>query len=137
MLLDDILSALDVHTSRWIVDQCLAGDLLKGRTVILVTHNVLLASSIAEYMIVLNPNGSLQSQGPVEKLLREDNTLKLYTEKDLEDGVDKEPVEDAEAEENRKRKGKQIVSEELAIGHVDIHACDADTGEHCFSIFGL
>ncbi len=31
-----VLAALDVHTGRWIVDQCFKGDLLRGRTVILV-----------------------------------------------------------------------------------------------------
>ena len=36
LLLDDILAALDVHTSKWIVDKCLKGDLVQGRTVILV-----------------------------------------------------------------------------------------------------
>ncbi|OJT02282.1 ATP-binding cassette transporter abc4 [Trametes pubescens] len=36
LLLDDILAALDVHTSKWVVEQCLKGDLLRGRTVILV-----------------------------------------------------------------------------------------------------
>ena len=36
LLLDDVLAALDVHTSRWIVDKCFKGDLLKGRTVLLV-----------------------------------------------------------------------------------------------------
>ena len=36
LLLDDVLAALDVHTSRWIVDKCFKGDLLKGRTVVLV-----------------------------------------------------------------------------------------------------
>lgn len=36
ILLDDVLAALDVHTSRWIVDKCFKGDLLRGRTVLLV-----------------------------------------------------------------------------------------------------
>lgn len=31
-----VLAALDVHTSRWIVDTCFKGELLSGRTVILV-----------------------------------------------------------------------------------------------------
>jgi ABC-type uncharacterized transport system fused permease/ATPase subunit len=34
--LHQVLAALDVHTARWIVEKCLQGDLLKGRTVILV-----------------------------------------------------------------------------------------------------
>lgn len=36
LLLDDVLSALDVHTARWIVDKCFKGDLVRGRTVVLV-----------------------------------------------------------------------------------------------------
>ena len=35
LLLDDILAALDMHTSRWIIEKCLKGDLLRGRTVLL------------------------------------------------------------------------------------------------------
>ena len=31
-----VLAALDVHTSQWIVEKCFQGDLVKGRTVILV-----------------------------------------------------------------------------------------------------
>ena len=36
LLLDDVLSALDVHTSQWIVRECFRGDLVRGRTIILV-----------------------------------------------------------------------------------------------------
>ncbi|KAG8678046.1 hypothetical protein FRC09_020163, partial [Ceratobasidium sp. 395] len=36
ILLDDVLSALDVHTCRWIVDRCFRGDLVVGRTVLIV-----------------------------------------------------------------------------------------------------
>ena len=36
LILDDILAALDVHTAKWIVDKCLQGDLVHGRTVLLV-----------------------------------------------------------------------------------------------------
>ena len=40
-----VLAALDVHTGRWIVDKCFMGDLIRGRTVILVVriqrHSVL------------------------------------------------------------------------------------------------
>ena len=38
MLLDDVLSALDVHTAKWVVDKCFRGDLIKGRTLILVVR---------------------------------------------------------------------------------------------------
>ena len=36
LILDDILAALDVHTAKWIVEECLQGDLVRGRTVLLV-----------------------------------------------------------------------------------------------------
>ena len=54
LLLDDILSALDVHTSGWVAEKCLGGDLLRGRTVLLVTHNLLLAESISDFVCVRN-----------------------------------------------------------------------------------
>lgn len=36
LLLDDVLAALDVHTSQWVVTKCFKGDLVRGRTIILV-----------------------------------------------------------------------------------------------------
>jgi ABC-type methionine transport system ATPase subunit len=126
LLLDDVLSALDVHTSRWIVEQCLAGDLLKGRTVLLVTHNVLLASSVADYLIHLNPDGTLQSHGTVERLLNDNSSLRTIVINE-EDAVQKsEQTEEKQAEEQKRlQKGKQIVEEELAIGHVGWPVCES------------
>ncbi|KIJ49985.1 hypothetical protein M422DRAFT_246356 [Sphaerobolus stellatus SS14] len=37
IILDDVLSALDVHTSKWILEKCFLGDLVKGRTLIMVS----------------------------------------------------------------------------------------------------
>ncbi|KAJ7125203.1 P-loop containing nucleoside triphosphate hydrolase protein [Mycena epipterygia] len=68
LLLDDPLAALDVHTASSIVDKCLAGDLVAGKTVILVTHNVPVASRIARFMVVLGSDGSIQ-QGPVDQVI--------------------------------------------------------------------
>jgi ABC-type methionine transport system ATPase subunit len=122
LLLDDILSALDVHTARWIVEQCLAGDLLKGRTVLLVTHNVSLAGSVANYMVVLNLDGTVQSQGTVDKMSQEDGCLKTSSAIDMKTAQDKE--EEAEETRLRLQKGKQIVNEEVAIGHVGWSVCE-------------
>ena len=35
-ILPKVLAALDVHTARWIVEKCFRGDLIRGRTVLLV-----------------------------------------------------------------------------------------------------
>jgi ABC-type multidrug transport system fused ATPase/permease subunit len=40
VLLDDVLAALDVHTAKWIVEKCLKGKLMKGRTVLLVVSQL-------------------------------------------------------------------------------------------------
>lgn len=118
--MDDILSALDVHTARWIVDECLAGDLIRGRTVILVTHNVLLANTVASFAVLLGADGTVKSQGPVEKILRQDSSLRdaaleemVILEKDAEKRENGEQL--AEGDNAR---GKLIVKEEVQLGHV-------------------
>jgi ABC-type multidrug transport system fused ATPase/permease subunit len=40
VLLDDVLAALDVHTAKWIVEKCLKGKLMTGRTVLLVVRHL-------------------------------------------------------------------------------------------------
>ncbi len=63
LLLDDILAALDVHTAKWVVDKALLGDLIRDRTVILVTHNIALAAPVAEHVVNLGKNGTVASPG--------------------------------------------------------------------------
>jgi ABC-type nitrate/sulfonate/bicarbonate transport system ATPase subunit len=59
LLLDDILAALDVSTSVWIVRKCLNGDLVRGRTVVLVTHSVTLTLPIADYVVSFDADGHI------------------------------------------------------------------------------
>jgi ABC-type multidrug transport system fused ATPase/permease subunit len=53
IMLDDVLSALDAGTAKTIVEKCLRGDILAGRTVVLVTHHLSLVASVAKKVIVL------------------------------------------------------------------------------------
>jgi len=62
VLLDDVLSAVDSHTAKWIFDQALLGPLMYNRTCILVTHNVALCVPHAEFAVVLE-NGRIVAQG--------------------------------------------------------------------------
>lgn len=39
IMLLKVLAALDVHTARWVVDKCFKGDLILGRTVLLVVSH--------------------------------------------------------------------------------------------------
>ncbi|KAI6040937.1 P-loop containing nucleoside triphosphate hydrolase protein [Pisolithus marmoratus] len=62
LFLDDVLSAVDAHTAHHLYHQCLMGDLIRGRTVILVSHHVQLCMSGASYIVALD-NGRVIFQG--------------------------------------------------------------------------
>ncbi|KAJ7091800.1 P-loop containing nucleoside triphosphate hydrolase protein [Mycena epipterygia] len=116
LLLDDVLAALDVHTSVWIVRNCLSGDLLVGRTVILVTHNVDITAPIAVYCVNVR-NGTVWDQGLVSEVMAANKHLRTAAEV-TDEATEK--VEDlvAAKEVAKTEGGKLIVSEEVAIGHV-------------------
>lgn len=65
VVLDDVLSAVDSHTARWIFEKALIGPFMRKRTCILVTHNVTLCLPHAENVLVLD-NGRIAIQGRPE-----------------------------------------------------------------------
>lgn len=67
VLLDDCLSAVDLHTAAWIYDNCITGPLMADRTCLLVSHNVALAIASADWVVVMN-NGRIRAQGSVDEL---------------------------------------------------------------------
>ena len=62
LFLDDVLSAVDAHTADHLFKKCLRGELMKGRTVILVSHHVQLCAPGASYIVALD-NGRIGFQG--------------------------------------------------------------------------
>ncbi|EFX03767.1 ABC bile acid transporter [Grosmannia clavigera kw1407] len=68
LLLDDCLSAVDSHTAKWIFSNCIRGPLMRGRTCILVTHNVSLCVPHSEYSVIMN-NGRIADHGPTQGLI--------------------------------------------------------------------
>ncbi|KAI9061280.1 P-loop containing nucleoside triphosphate hydrolase protein [Trametes sanguinea] len=121
LLLDDILAALDVHTSKWIVEKCLKGDLLEGRTIILVTHNVAMVSPVAHFVVDIGSDGRILSQGSLESALARDAHL-LSEVKGEQEVLEKAELElDAEKPEDvttKQAAGKLVVAEEREEGHV-------------------
>ncbi|VDB97890.1 unnamed protein product [Peniophora sp. CBMAI 1063] len=138
LLLDDVLAALDVHTAKWIVDKCFKGDLVRGRTVLLVTHNVALASTIADYVVSLGGDGTIAARGLYKEILAEDKDLadEVAQESErltkIDEGIEEPEVPDDPAAS--RAGGKLIVKEEVAEGHVSLHALNlfwtALGGEH-------
>ncbi|KAF2844369.1 ATP-dependent bile acid permease-like protein [Plenodomus tracheiphilus IPT5] len=69
VLLDDVLSAVDSHTAKWIFDYALYGQLMANRTCILVTHNVSLCLPHADFVVVLE-NGKVTVQGSAATVIQ-------------------------------------------------------------------
>ncbi|KAJ3720770.1 P-loop containing nucleoside triphosphate hydrolase protein, partial [Lentinula guzmanii] len=123
LLLDDVLAALDVHTSKWIVEKCFKGDLVKDRTILMVTHNISLTQSIAGFAVSLK-DGRVISQGNVLEVFGESEETKQIEARldDVETGDTFETIEQIEddiaAHQKLEGQGKLIVEEEVQIGNV-------------------
>ncbi|KAL1925295.1 uncharacterized protein VTP21DRAFT_178 [Calcarisporiella thermophila] len=68
LLLDDPLSAVDANVARHIYEQCLTGDLTKGRTRILVTHHLKLSLPSASMILLMGEGGTVVGRGTVDEI---------------------------------------------------------------------
>ncbi|KAK0554906.1 hypothetical protein OC845_000547 [Tilletia horrida] len=112
VLLDDILSAVDAHTAVHIHKKLLKGPLLKGRTVLLVSHQVQLVAPSASLVVVLE-DGRVQFKGNSAKFLTskyysglvDEKKADLVTEEEAKDiGSDDIAVEDRNSKDEDAKK---------------------------------
>ncbi|KAG6872989.1 hypothetical protein C0995_004365 [Termitomyces sp. Mi166 len=123
LLLDDVLAALDVHTAKWIVNKCFLGDLVQGRTVLLVTHNVAMVGPISDFVVSLGSDGRILSQGSISDAVAKNSTLEaeIAREKEIEEKaevVDTDEQEQEKVRERKEAKGKLVIEEESGKGHL-------------------
>ncbi|KAJ1663415.1 hypothetical protein EV178_005011 [Coemansia sp. RSA 1646] len=109
LLTDDCLSAVDAHTARHILMECLLSKtkLMQGRTRVLVTHHVAMCLPYAQYMVMMHEDQITLKGTPAE--LKNKSTLSLAL---LESQGDKD---DSNADKQRNEassasKGKGISS---------------------------
>ncbi|KAF9015463.1 ATP-binding cassette transporter [Cyathus striatus] len=111
----------NVHTAKWIVEKCFAGDLIKGRTVLLVTHNVAMARPVASFIVSMGSDGRILSHGSLAETVKQDKLLARELEQD-QAVIDKagQEIDDSAASKvvPPKVDGKLIVAEEIEEGHV-------------------
>lgn len=103
VLLDDCLLAVDAHTAQWIYTHCITGLLMAGRTCVLVSHNVALATKSAKWVVVMK-DGRVDAQGSpsdLKDVLPENLSVKV---------AENDHTEEA---------GKLVEEEEKSEGHVD------------------
>jgi hypothetical protein len=137
-----VLAALDVHTARWVVEKCFKGDLIRGRTVLLVvseygsftlslltvdiplqTHNVAMASPLADYVVSFSRDGRVASHGSALNAVAESLTVSP----ELVEGTlnEEKRTDDQGLDATAKQAdGKLIVAEEIAEGQVSWDACN-------------
>lgn len=109
-----MLSALDVHTARWVVDKCFTGDLIRGRTLILVTHNVAMTSRIADFVVSIGSDGRIASRGTISDALSHNKALLTEVAKEQEEAESEEKIIDgADRKEDTKPSGKLMTKEEV------------------------
>ncbi|KAF9024857.1 P-loop containing nucleoside triphosphate hydrolase protein [Hymenopellis radicata] len=151
ILLDDVLAALElgrcislmrylltslcsVHTAKWIINKCFKGRLVKGRTLIMVTHNLALAQPLADFVVSIK-DGRIANQGSLSKALAEDDILAKEAQAQEEKvGVAAQNLNDehiesiadtkdnAQPSDKSNARGKLIVSEEILTGRLALPA---------------
>lgn len=93
LIIDDIFSALDMHTGRHICDNALNGPLCGGRTTIIATHHVGLVLPYADFCVHLDGGRvmrsdnieELKSANWMDKILLDANAERVESELDNEE----------------------------------------------------
>lgn len=120
LFLDDVLSAVDAHTAHHLYYQCLMGDLMRGRTIILVSHHVQLCMSGASYVVALD-NGHVVFQGDRDAFQASDvvGTL-VHSGNDDAEEKDKGTIQATEAvmTDVRSHAASVLIGEE--VGNTDL-----------------
>jgi hypothetical protein len=98
----------------------LAGDLIRNRTVILVTHNVALTSKIADFVVSVGLDGRVHIRSSVSDALVKDEVLTQQLRKNqaILETAAQEIGSTPSADGPGKSDGKLIMAEEIEFGHV-------------------
>ncbi|KAJ7846225.1 multidrug resistance-associated ABC transporter [Mycena olivaceomarginata] len=133
LLLDDVLAAVDAHTAHHLYHSCLRGELMRGRTVILVSHHVQLCTPGAGYVVALD-NGRVQFQGSRDEFQSSVVMRSLVQSTSVQDAAKEETAVDAAhiaenesdavvaepipADKEKKQPRKFFEEEQRAVGRV-------------------
>ncbi|KAJ4271438.1 hypothetical protein NW762_000140 [Fusarium torreyae] len=120
LVMDDVFSAVDAHVGRHIFEKCVAGDICKGRTRILVTHHVALVQSKAKYIVELGEGVALHAglvsdfirDGTLEEIRQHEETRQQATEDETTDtstAVNSEEASETDPAETNETNGLQKI----------------------------
>ncbi|CAG8506025.1 1335_t:CDS:10 [Funneliformis caledonium] len=121
IIMDDCLSAVDSHTAKHIYEKCLLGDIMEGRTRILVTHHVGLCLRGSSKVVVMK-NGRIIGQGTPSEVLSK-GILEEISLEEREEQKNTDISEELKSSKPQKTigegDGKLMTEEEKAEGVVD------------------
>jgi len=120
LVLEDIFSAVDFHVGKQILENGLTGDLMHGRTRILVTHHLKLCLSHAAYTVILS-NGTIENAGAVAELQQRDILDRIIAK------VEGEAYETEEQIHEEELGLKRTTTRESTMSHRTSHAVDIST----------
>lgn len=115
LLLDDVLAAVDSHTARKLVDDCLCGDLVRDRTVVLATHHVETVLPYVAHVTMLDGGRIRASGSPAD--LKAEGLLSML-------------VSDSTNTSDPNAKGKQAATDLLIEDAAKDAAVEAQTKAH-------
>lgn len=98
---------MDAHTAHHLYHECLKGDLMRGRTIILVSHHVQLCAPGAKYIVSLD-NGRVAYAGSYDSF-QNSGVLKTLVQSGAADPVD-------DKEEKAVEKVEEIMEESIDNG---------------------
>ncbi|KAJ1997837.1 hypothetical protein H4R26_005682, partial [Coemansia thaxteri] len=119
LLIDDCLSAVDAHTAKHILTECLVSKtpLMLGRTRVLVTHHVSMCLPFAQYVVMLR-EGEVSLKGHPQELQGQGVFTKVLAELESSDDKSKAAVPASDAAVN-KLKGKESEQDKLDADVLD------------------
>ena len=93
----------------------------KGLIDDLQTHHVGLVAQVADYIVALNDDGSVQKAGPLEEAMTTDEDIHQAAKEDLEESKEA-VIPNAEKPEEKKQASKLIKAEEKSEGRISRNA---------------
>ncbi|KZP24918.1 hypothetical protein FIBSPDRAFT_950636 [Athelia psychrophila] len=118
LFLDDVLSAVDIHTAPHLYLACPKSKRMRGRTIVLVPHYVQLCAPGASYVVALD-NGCVQFAGSGAEF-RASGVMDGVVQSGRADGDRDDDVEEAAEKELGGGSGSRSESESEASDAVDV-----------------
>ncbi|KAJ2618159.1 hypothetical protein EV177_000195 [Coemansia sp. RSA 1804] len=123
LLIDDCLSAVDAHTGKHILMECLLSKtkLMQGRTRVLITHHVPMCLPYADFMVMMNKGRivlkgapqDLKAQGVLTSALKEledeyteERLRKIAEQKNLDPNIDLTVLQGILVKEEEREEGR-------------------------------